>query len=573
MPYSLISHRWGQEEVSFRDINKRSAAKFKGYRKIEQGCAQAFQDGHRYLWVDTCCIDKSSSAELSEAINSMYRWYEDAQVCYAYLEDVNSDEDPAAASSTFRRSIWFKRGWTLQELIAPTVVIFFGKDWVEIGSKRSLVSVLVEITGVDKEVLLKDNRHTVMHVSAAKKMAWAAQRETTRVEDRAYSLMGLFGVHMPLIYGEEENAFVRLQSEIIRMSTDQSIFAWKLSSLESALFKPSFDSSFENPGRLPLLAPSPNGFRHSTNIRNISSAQLMRTLGLTFTETSPQPHFTIINSGIQISLPIKEVAGFYLAALTCCASGVLLGILLQRDEDGSFRRVLLHILEEIRLPQDGFSVRDILVRPSGIHPIQHARMLMADLNAPRSVKVRVGHVVEQGFVQVECWPRSINIGRLGFTWSQDFADYGDPEKDGVADLIRQIRCYGVLYRNPTTREEFLVIVGHPRSPRRLSIHIHTCPRLGAEGGMREPQTLVKDFTSFAETQYSFEEYLGDCPDWVSMPLGEGKRVTASGRGGNDSTLVLTISVRDVSRKRADEGTQIGRKFIATRIRRVLTRTK
>ncbi|KAH7924778.1 HET-domain-containing protein, partial [Leucogyrophana mollusca] len=222
--YAILSHRWGEEEVCFPDINGAHAPNLKGYSKIERCCAQALRDGHQYVWVDTCCIDKSSSAELSEAINSMYHWYREAQVCYAHLDDVCSDEDPSSEDSGFSLSEWFMRGWTLQELIAPETVIFFAKDWVEIGSKISLISTIAGITAVDEDVLL--GTLPLKDVSVAKKMSWASWRETTRVEDRAYSLMGLFGVNMPLIYGEGKNAFARLQGEIMRKSTDQSIFAW-----------------------------------------------------------------------------------------------------------------------------------------------------------------------------------------------------------------------------------------------------------------------------------------------------------------------------------------------------------
>ncbi|KAF2207645.1 hypothetical protein CERZMDRAFT_50719 [Cercospora zeae-maydis SCOH1-5] len=116
--YAILSHTWGKNEVSFDDFHQDDAKTRDGYRKIEYTCAQALKDGIEYVWVDTCCIDKRSSADLSEAINSMYRWYYNAQVCYAYLEDVWTPPES-------RRSLWFTRGWTLQELIAPETVRFF----------------------------------------------------------------------------------------------------------------------------------------------------------------------------------------------------------------------------------------------------------------------------------------------------------------------------------------------------------------------------------------------------------------------------------------------------------------
>ena len=150
------------------------------------------------------------------------------------MDGLGSD-DPSQPSSSFRESRWFTRGWTLQELLAPQEVVFFNKDWVEIGTRRSSRAVIEEITGISKETLEKPlcGSETCPHIcrghSVAQKMSWAALRKTTREEDRAYCLMGLFGVNMPLMYGEGgEKAFARLQQEIMRQSSDDSIFAWSL---------------------------------------------------------------------------------------------------------------------------------------------------------------------------------------------------------------------------------------------------------------------------------------------------------------------------------------------------------
>ncbi|KIN94212.1 hypothetical protein M404DRAFT_168869, partial [Pisolithus tinctorius Marx 270] len=214
--YAILSHRWGAER---RD----------GYQKIIKSCEQAAKDGYEWLWIDTCCIDKRSSSELSEAINSMYQWYQNAQVCYAYLNDVDELAFPDKRDvNKFDKSNgwpeWFARGWTLQELIAPKEVVFFNKGWVSIGNKGDLANGLEDITGIPGEVLSGDLAPKDLCV--AQIMSWAAERETTRVEDRAYSLMGLFGVNMPMLYGEGKKAFRRLQLEIIRTSNDHSIFAW-----------------------------------------------------------------------------------------------------------------------------------------------------------------------------------------------------------------------------------------------------------------------------------------------------------------------------------------------------------
>ncbi|KAI6145882.1 heterokaryon incompatibility protein-domain-containing protein, partial [Pisolithus tinctorius] len=235
--YAILSHRWGvevryEEMIGLTKMEERSRDEVRqrdGYQKIIKSCEQALKDGYKWMWIDTCCIDKRSSSELSEAINSMYRWYQNAQVCYAYLNDVDKPGVPSERDRhKFDKSDgwpeWFMRGWTLQELIAPKKVEFFNKDWVPIGNKRRLAPVLKEITGIPYEVLR--GGLGAKRLSVAQIMSWAADRKTTRVEDRAYSLMGLFGVNMPMLYGEGKKAFRRLQLEIIRESSDQSIFAW-----------------------------------------------------------------------------------------------------------------------------------------------------------------------------------------------------------------------------------------------------------------------------------------------------------------------------------------------------------
>ncbi|THU96971.1 HET-domain-containing protein [Dendrothele bispora CBS 962.96] len=237
--YAILSHTWGKDEVEYQDIldrgrddSKRIDGKKKkverrkaGWEKVEGACAQARKYDWEWIWIDSCCIDKSSSAELSENINSMYRLYENAAVCYVYLSDASSEEDPRDPGSRFSKSKWFTRGWTLQELIAPSAsVVFLDRSWIEIGTRYSLRDVISAITSVP--VGLLENGDLTKY-SIAQKMSWAAFRRTTRPEDRAYSLMGLFDICMPPIYGEGgAKAFMRLQQEIIKTSDDRSIFAW-----------------------------------------------------------------------------------------------------------------------------------------------------------------------------------------------------------------------------------------------------------------------------------------------------------------------------------------------------------
>lgn len=193
------------------------------FQKLQWSCTQALKDGLDYLWIDTCCINKDSSAELQEAINSMFRWYESAVVCYAYLSDFDSSD---VQGNPFGDSAWFQRGWTLQELLAPKSLIFYDRFWRPYGNRVSLADEVSRITTINPKYLtgIFSTQERPLH---AEIMSWACGRKTTRIEDRAYSLIGLFGLSMPMLYGEGERAFLRLQEELLRTSDDQSIFAWE----------------------------------------------------------------------------------------------------------------------------------------------------------------------------------------------------------------------------------------------------------------------------------------------------------------------------------------------------------
>jgi hypothetical protein len=205
--YAILSHTWGddEEEVTFEDLKEGSGKTKSGYKKIQFCGAQASRDGLQNFWVDTCCIDKSNSTELSEAIISMFRWYRDAAKCYVYLSDVSAvDLDPIDESlqlwePAFRNSRWFTRGWTLQELIAPPSVEFFCSHGRRLGNKKELEQQLVEITGIPASAL----RGTPLsEFPVNERMSWAETRTTHRPEDKAYSLLGIFGIYMSPRYGE-----------------------------------------------------------------------------------------------------------------------------------------------------------------------------------------------------------------------------------------------------------------------------------------------------------------------------------------------------------------------------------
>ncbi|KAF2993053.1 hypothetical protein E8E14_000682 [Neopestalotiopsis sp. 37M] len=233
--YAILSHTWGtnEEEVTFKDLWDGSAQKKKGYRKIEFCARQAATDGLTHFWIDTCCIDKSNSTELSEALNSMYRWYRDAAKCYVYMSDATmgdnsegSEGQPSQSTweTAFRESRWFTRSWTLQELLAPKSVEFFTADEHRLGDKESLDDEIQELTDIAAAAL---RGHDLTKFSVEERMAWASHRQATRDEDHAYALLGIFDVYMPPIYGEgRRHALRRLRKEIEENEKEEArIFA------------------------------------------------------------------------------------------------------------------------------------------------------------------------------------------------------------------------------------------------------------------------------------------------------------------------------------------------------------
>lgn len=227
------------------------------------GCAlEARALGIKYIWIDTCCIDQSSSTELSESINSMFAWYRDCKVCFAYLSDTPASAEPQKQVDKAMGSKWFDRGWTLQELLAPREVLFYNKDWGYVGQKSTLADRISQRTGINADVLRDGSVKKIKNFSVAQRLSWAARRITTRVEDRAYSLLGLFDVFMPVIYGEgAENAFLRLQKEIFEETQDQSLFAWVDPYTESTSLSVQTKSVM-----LPLDPDKPSGLKYRRNL-------------------------------------------------------------------------------------------------------------------------------------------------------------------------------------------------------------------------------------------------------------------------------------------------------------------
>ncbi|KAK4506392.1 hypothetical protein PRZ48_000122 [Zasmidium cellare] len=338
LQYAILSHTWGEDEISFDDIRIGAFEHRKSYPKLRKCCDLAAKHGFDYVWVDTCCIDKSSSAELEEAICSMYSWYKRANVCYVYLED-------------------FEHGGREQELIAPSYVEFYDFYWVEVGTKQSLCDSIAMITKIDPVVLRGGDP---LKRTVAERMSWAATRSTTRVEDTAYSLMGLFNVFMPMLYGEGHRAFQRLQEEFLKQTEDDTIFSWEAKPQDTA------DRG--------IFALSPAEFS------NFRSRQIVSR----FDHSAHQHHrlapATLTSRGLIITLPIlqdDQDSDAIFAWVSCSSprvydsSNELLAICIRLREVQSpprvFARISSHTLEELRVVDPlRFEQKTVCVLPSTV---------------------------------------------------------------------------------------------------------------------------------------------------------------------------------------------------------------
>lgn len=320
--YAILSHTWGDDELSFQDFEQPHASTEPGYHKIQDTAVLVRETtpSVNYIWIDTCCIDKSNSSELSEAINSMFRWYKESVVCYAYLSDLSPEVSTEHGMPGCR---WFTRGWTLQEPIAPKTLIFYDKSWSKRGSKRSLGSLIRNITGIDEEILCESG--SLPTCSVAMKMSWASGRNTTRIEDMAYCLLGIFDINMPLLYGEGHKAFLRLQEAIAEQTDDMSLFAWR----------PLRDN--EN-GR-GIFARTPEEFKWCRHVRSLSWAAEIADLTMTnkglriATRLIEYPHVDRDNTATK--LPLFR----YLLDLNCYSPGTgSIGIFLKMCGPDRFLR-------------------------------------------------------------------------------------------------------------------------------------------------------------------------------------------------------------------------------------------
>lgn len=278
--YAILSHVWDSHDEAVSPGSFKAALQHgrthrdrlgHGFQKIITFCRQAAADGLEYAWADTGCIDKENEVELSFAINSMFRWYQKSAVCYVYLADVPRNVNLADPNSAFVKSRWFTRGWTLQELIAPKSVVFFAADWHYLSTKAALKHIIADVTGVDLRVLETGDASTA---SVSTKLSWVKSRKTTLAEDRAYCLLGIFDIFMPLMYGEKEAAFRRMLDEIASRENDQTIFSWA------------------GDGRpCGMIAPSPAHFVPSRDASTVI-------------KTVRNPAFSITNRGVRITAPL-----------------------------------------------------------------------------------------------------------------------------------------------------------------------------------------------------------------------------------------------------------------------------
>ena len=405
--YAILSHRWiEQEEVDYNEVvelakmdeeDRADIRHREGYQKILQSCEQTRKDGYKWLWVDTCCIDKRSSAELSEAINSMYRWYENSRICYAYLHDVHGSSFPTARNNKKYPNSkgwpeWFSRGWTLQEMIAPRNLQFFNKDWHFIGDKRTLSPILEAITRVPQHILkegLSLNRPCVARI-----MSWAANRTTTRVEDRAYSLMGLLDVNMPMLYGEGKKSFHRLQLEIIRTSNDHSIFAWSCEGTKVRVGS--------------VLADDPSFFRECDEMELMEPDEFEESLDKYYMSKSDRDRFgtfPITNRGIQIWMMLRPCVGseVFQAVLPCRSrpSGppVIINLALWGSEYYRYAGFIQH-------EEGHFRCREVYLRYQGM---PHCKS---------TFEIDDSAIFEKGFTCSATWPKGLITGntvRLSIT--------------------------------------------------------------------------------------------------------------------------------------------------------------
>ncbi|KAI0383489.1 HET-domain-containing protein [Hypomontagnella monticulosa] len=473
--YAVLSHRWGDEEVSFRDWLSRSSrpelCSKSGFRKIKHCCEVAKSEGIKWVWIDTCCIDKTSSQDLSEAINSMFQWYQNSTVCYAYLEDYTRKTLDAVKLG---RSEWFFRGWTLQELIAPKKVDFYNKNWRKFGTKtdEDMCKAIEEITKIDAKFLCGSDLESA---SIAKKMSWASKRETSRIEDEAYCLLGIFDINMPLLYGEGHKAFKRLQEGILKTyPEDHSLYAWgipvnkpsiQIEELDESIIKSMRGNTEKWPGSSEplhgLLADSPRDFEFSRNYSPLPQSGMFYTNAYSKSAAS---YPIVTGKGLRIELPYISSPPFYYqydqVSIRQVRSGVFVVLLCKDDTDDELTLCL-----PLLLWGSGLSCRSRelyldhtlrLARSTGLHLNGMPRITIT-ANPEKKFKFKSGDILIRSFLDLrdssKCWLGWLAATASGVVLDNNRVIHGRCERAG-----RYVTLQPRLtdYKDP---EEWQIILG------------------------------------------------------------------------------------------------------------------
>ncbi|EMR69889.1 putative het domain-containing protein [Eutypa lata UCREL1] len=388
--YAILSHTWGAngDEVTLKDFHSWTPwfKRKPGWAKIKGCCRQALTDGLEYVWIDTCCIDRSKTAPpetVGDEIQLIWQYYTRARVCYVHLADVHDTPktNPESPGSAFRRSRWFTRGWTVPEMLAPFFVRFYDASWKYVGSKAELSNVVEEVTGIDAPAVRDPNE--VGRRSVACRMSWVAARETSREEDLAYCLFGLFDLKTPVEYGEgRRNAFLRLQNEILRRSSirDQSLFAWGYG---LPLAGPHDDR------KVGMLAETPAAFRHCGEVEPVGG--------------SSEPAFEVTATGLQFQLPmqIDEATGTALLNLECRVGDYYLVLPLDRSPNGRgeferrpYSKPMLVPISKLAL----FSVRTINTQLTN-RPHSMSKYVEVSIEAPKDLSLELVEAYPPGALQ------------------------------------------------------------------------------------------------------------------------------------------------------------------------------
>jgi hypothetical protein len=429
----LVKGNWSPGS-SLADLSEDALMRREGFAKIVHAARTAKELGYSWIWCDTCCIDKTSSAEFQESINSMFRWYKDSAVCLVYLNDVqplgtddiivDTQVTRSSAGNAFTKCRWATRGWTLQELVAPSSVRFYYQDWSLMGDKREFIEELSDATGIPIFVLENSD---IGEVSLAERMSWASERQTTRVEDMAYCLLGIFDIQMPLLYGEGEKAFIRLQEEILRSTDDYSLFAWKAR------------SNIPRSAYRGLLARSPSEFRdcgsierdNGTSVFPLNSTSLGIRIQLEFLPDPNSKDKSRYIAMIGCSNNMNQRLGIYVKCLDTVNqyARVEPGALVPIDDWPTGQLRTIYIRQKLRIPPDFYTPELRCFR---------VQRRIADRSIP---PLRITHAFPPEF------------------WSQDCHELRIPEHGNKFLGVLFVRAQSSSYGHSTT---FQIIVGLDR---------------------------------------------------------------------------------------------------------------